>query len=96
MNHFFTNCTKNKYATIIISRATKNMGGGITNLKYCPKGVKGIMSPMVTIYTEVNIKNWLGLLSRKGILPVRITCMTNVWVHSDSKNQPVLKRAWCA
>ena len=92
MNQLFTNCTRNRYAVMIKTSATKNMGGGMTNLKYGPRGVSGISNPMVTIYMEVNIKNWLGLLSMNGIFPVRIIWITRVWVRRDSRNQPVVKR----
>jgi hypothetical protein len=73
----------------IINNATKYKGGGATNPKGLAKGEKGINMPVATIKIEVRIKNLLGLLSIKGILPVRITCITRVWVHKDSINHPV-------
>jgi len=63
--------------------------GGGTNPKGLASGENGIINPVVTINNEVKIKNLLGLLSMKGILPVRMICMTSVCVQSDSKNQPV-------
>jgi hypothetical protein len=67
----------------------KYKGGGGTNPKGLANGENGIISPITIMKSEVEIKNLLGLLSIKGILPVRIICMTRVCVQSDSKNQPV-------
>lgn len=59
------------------------------NPKCLPKGVNGITKPIVAIYIDANKRNWLGLLSINGILPVRIICITKVCVNNDSRNQPV-------
>ena len=97
MNHFFTFWTINRYAATIVISAIKYAGGGWTNPKCTPKGRNGMTRPRVTIYIDVNISGWLGLLSMKGIFPVRMIWITSVCVHSDSRNQPVWKNdsgAW--
>ena len=67
----------------------KNARGGGTNPNGFANGEKGMMKPIVIIKREVATKNVLGLLSIKGLLPVRMMCMTSVCVQSDSKNQQV-------
>ena len=68
---------------------TKYKGGGATNPKGFASGENGMIIPIATISAEVKTRNLLGLLSIKGIFPVRITYMTRVCVHRDSMNQPV-------
>ena len=63
---------------MITKSAAKYDSGGVTKPKALPGRENGNMIPMATIKIEVKIKNLLGLLSIKGILPVRIMCITSV------------------
>jgi hypothetical protein len=69
--------------------ARKYRGGGATNPKDFASGENGINIPRLTINIDVKIRKLLGLDSMKGIFPVRITCITRVWVQRDSMNHPV-------
>ena len=70
-------------------RARKYAGPGLTNLKGEARGESEIIKPTKIINKEVKIRNLLGLLSKKGIFPVRIIWITRVWVQRDSRNHPV-------
>ena len=53
------------------------------------KGEYGSHAPKAMIDSVVSVNGQLARLCRKGILFVRMMCMTSVCVISDSTNQPV-------
>ena len=62
----------------MIKSARKYDGGGATNPKGFASGENGINMPRLIINIDVKIRKLLGLDSIKGILPVRIICITRV------------------
>ena len=77
----------------MIARNSQYSSGSETNPSVFARGETVSQAPATTIITEVRISGQLARLSINGILLVRMTWMINVWVKSDSTNQPVWNRA---
>src|SRR5450756_709510 len=77
----------------MMARYSQYRGGSGTNPSVFAKGETVSQAPTATMITDVRMRGQLARLSMKGILLVRMTWMINVWVKSDSTNQPVRNRA---
>ena len=72
-----------------MARNSQYRGGSGTNPSVFAKGETVSPAPTATMITEVRISGQLAQLWMNGSLFVRMIWMINVWVKSDSTNQPV-------
>src|SRR5450759_2038738 len=77
----------------MMARNSQYSGGSGTNPSAFARGETVSQAPAATMITEVKMSGQLARLSIKGILLVRMIWIINVWVKSDSTNQPVWNRA---
>src|SRR5450756_962607 len=74
-------------------RNSQYRGGSGTNPSVFASGETVSQAPAATMIRDVRISGQLARLWMNGILLVRMIWMINVWVKSDSTNQPVWNRA---
>src|SRR5450756_1364646 len=77
----------------MMARNSQYSGGSGTNPSVFARGETVSQAPAATLIKEVRMSGQLARLWMNGILLVRMTWMINVWVKSDSTNQPVWNRA---
>src|ERR1039458_2858624 len=76
----------------MMARNSQYNGGSGTNPSVFASGENVSHAPTATMIKEVRMSGQLARLWMNGILLVRMTWMINVWVKSDSTNQPVWNR----
>ena len=76
-----------------IAYLNKNTGGSAASPMAAPKPVKGMIVSTAMPVNVSRVTEADARLCMKGILGVRIRCMTRVWLHMDSTNHPAWKMA---